>query len=152
MSCSNCGSQLDGIERFCRKCGRDVGNTLAQNNPVSVQAISLKDADDLTGNGIGSVIMGDGFLIVALILGATHTAISSLLWLLLIIPAFIFFGKGFADVLKARQIRRRLKELPATAVIQAPTTSSSFAEIVSRTSGQIGAGPSVTERTTRELK
>jgi len=112
------------------------------------------DPDELTANGIGKVIVGDGFFMIAVILSVTHAPISSLLWLLLLIPAFFFFGKGFADVLHARQIRRRLKQAelrsaPASAGL--PPPGASVTDVLKRISGELGVRPSVTERTTREL-
>lgn len=164
MVCSNCGNQGDAGERFCRKCGTDLGNALVgavkgslpQTKGVgeNLSAAHSKDPDELTANGIGSVIMGDGLLMVAVILGATQTSISSLLWLLLLIPAFFFFGKGFADVLHARQIHRRLKTLddtPATAGLLPPRASVVDA-FTKYTSGELISTPSVTERTTRQLE
>jgi|GEM_PF-5198009 len=106
--------------------------------------------DELTGNGVASVFIGDGFFMVAVILSATHTTISSLLWLLLLIPAFFFFGKGFRDVWQARQIRRRLKE-NARASFELESGSSLFASIKTA-SGELLSGSSVTERTTRQLE
>ena len=164
MVCSKCGNQCDVGEKFCRKCGTDLRNALLapmrqsfpQNRGGSenLSAAHSKDPDELTGKGIGSVIMGDGFLMVAVILSATHSAISSLLWLLLLIPAFLFFGKGFADVLHARQIRRRLKEFnPLPAITEPSPPRSSIAEVLKHhSSGELVATPSVTERTTRQLK
>ncbi|HMJ25366.1 MAG TPA: zinc ribbon domain-containing protein [Pyrinomonadaceae bacterium] len=163
MVCSNCGNQGDERERFCRKCGTDLETALPaltrqrRHQPrvdANLIVAHSKDPDELTGNGIGSVIMGDGFLMVAVILGATNTAISSLLWLLLLIPAFFFFGKGFADVLHARQIRRRLKAHEAVPAMADPTSpQASIADVFKQhTSGDLAATPSVTERTTRELK
>jgi hypothetical protein len=64
------------------------------------------DPDELVGNGISKVITGDGFLMVAVFLSVTHTPMSSVLWLLLLLPAFYLFGRGFSDVFQARQIRR----------------------------------------------
>lgn len=163
MVCSNCGNGCDDGKRFCRRCGTDLGDALVavvkERLPQKKGAENLslarsKDPDELTGNGIGSVIMGDGFLMVAALLSATHTAISSLLWLLLLIPAFFFFGKGFADVLLARQIRRRskaLEEVPA--LTELSPSRASIAEVFEHhTSGELLASPSVTERTTRQLK
>ena len=166
MVCSNCGNQGDASEKFCRKCGTDLGKALLapmkQSFPQkrgvarNLSVAHSKDPDELTGNGIGSVIMGDGFLMVAVILGATHTAISSLLWLVLLIPAFFFFGKGFADVLHARQIHRRMKQNeldagPTTAELPPPRAS--IADFLTpRTSGELVTTPSVTETTTRNLK
>lgn len=126
-------------------------SSLAAKQPAKhLSRIPLKDPDELTGNGIGSVIVGDGFLIVAVLLSATASSIGSLLWLMLLIPAFFFFGKGFADVLHARQIRRRLKhegvgsgdELNSSAVVEQLHLSNS---------GELGL-PSITDRTTRNLK
>jgi hypothetical protein len=75
------------------------------------------------------------------------------LWLLLLIPAFFFFGKGFADVLLAKQIRRRLKALDTvSAVTNLSSSRGSIAEVFEHhASGEL-ALPSVTERTTRQLK
>lgn len=67
--------------------------------------------------------MGDGFLMVVVILSATHTAISSLLWLLLLIPAFFFFGKGFADVLLAGKSVDGRKKQRSAAEPQLPNYS-----------------------------
>ena len=163
MGCSNCANRCDNGERFCRKCGADLGNALVTSVKDSLQQrkgtgenlniAHSKDPDELTGNGIGSVIMGDGFLMVAAILSATDSAISSLLWLLLLIPAFLFFGKGFADVLHARQIRRRSKLLALRANTEPSSPRASIAEVFTHhTSGGLIAAPSVTERTTRQLK
>jgi hypothetical protein len=164
MVCSNCGNQAEASERFCRKCGTDLRKALSVPPKQSVQKsvanklglAPSKDPDELTGNGIGSVIMGDGFLMVAVILGVTHTAVSSLLWLLLLIPAFFFFGKGFADVLHARQIHRRLKQHalddPAPTTGKLPPPRVSIAEVLKHhTSGELLTTPSVTETTTRHL-
>lgn len=155
MFCSKCGIQGDEGEKFCRKCGTDLENasvasvkkTFLQKKSIGegLTKASSKDPDELTGNGIGSVIVGDGFFMVAVMLSATHSSVSSLLWLFLLIPAFFFFGKGFADVFHARQIRRRMKqnELDAAPIIDV---------FKNHASGDLIPAPSVTERTTRQLK
>lgn len=166
MTCSNCGTGREHGERFCRKCGTDLERSLvssvqggvsqSKRDAEDLSSTRSKDPDELIGNGIGSVIMGDGFLMVAVILSATHTAISSLLWLLLLIPAFFFFGKGFADVLLARQLRKRSKQKyldSITARIELSSTHGSVADVFNnRKSGELVRTPSVTERTTRQLK
>lgn len=140
------GSEL---ERFCRQCGTRIEPSVA-GGPSN---LSPKDPDELTGNGIGAVIVGDGLMMVAVILSATNTAVSSLLWLLLLIPAFIFFGKGFADVLLARQIRRRVKQAGLDHADQLPSRIEAPAgDFLRRSiSGELATVPSVTERTTRNL-
>ena len=117
--------------------------------------VKTADPDELTSRGIGQVIVGDGFFMVAAILSATQSSVSSLLWLFLLIPAFFFFGKGFADVLHARQIRRRNRapeldkgsktfELP-------PGAAGAIESFKKPISGELALVPSVTERTTRNL-
>src|SRR5436190_16695843 len=104
MFCSECGIEnLKGLN-FCRGCGVQLE---APANPAVKRSSQLprraaeplkpqtSDPDELVGNGIASVFIGDGFLMVAIFLSATSSPVSSLLWLLLLIPAFFFFGKGF---------------------------------------------------------
>lgn len=165
MFCSKCGNQNSEGANFCRKCGADLEGALLA--PIKQNSIARKvsgknltktkskDPDELTAGGIANVIIGDGFFMVAVLLSAAHGSVGSLLWLFLLIPAFFFFGKGFADVLHARQIKRRLKqagmdEVAKTAELQPPRVS--FIEAIKKqTSGELAAMPGVTEGTTREL-
>ncbi len=141
----DCKHPEPGLERFCRRCGAPV-------NPSTQNNLSLKDPDELTGNGIGAVFVGDGLLIVGVILSATQTPVSSLLWLLLLIPAFFFFGKGFSDVLQARQIHRRIKQAALNDGSTESLSPGSVVDVLKKTiSGELIL-PSVTERTTRDLK
>ena len=78
MFCSKCGRQNGDGAKFCRQCGLDFEaltssgkRPLLHNNSVFSRS---KDPDELTSNGIGSVIMGDGFFMVAVILSATQSA------------------------------------------------------------------------------
>jgi hypothetical protein len=120
-----------------------------------VDKVSLKDPDELTSHGIGSIFAGDGFLIVAVLLSTAQTSIGSLLWLLLLIPAFFFFGRGFSDLLHARQIRRRLAQRESGSGLtiggpQAPVVLSDVFK--SYQSGRLTNPSSVTEKTTRQLE
>jgi hypothetical protein len=165
MFCSKCGNPNGEGVSFCRKCGTDLeGILLAPGKQNSLKKKSFsesltktesKDPDELTGKGVGSVIIGDGFFMVAVILSATHSSVSSLLWLFLLIPAFFFFGKGAADVLHARQIRQRLKQnelKDAPQIAELPPPRVSFIDTIKRhTSGELIPAVSVTERTTRDL-
>jgi hypothetical protein len=158
MFCSKCGNRNGEGERFCRKCGKVLEHTAVKQDPLRQQSaienltdVRSKDPDELTGNGIGSVIIGDGFFMVAVILSASQSSVSSLLWLFLLIPAFFFFGKGFADVFHARQIRRRLKqtELKGAAIGELSPGRDSVVEVLRKSiSGEL---VSVTDRTTRNL-
>ena len=164
MSCPGCGTRSEDNERFCRKCGANLATApVAGGGKELVRDLSSgdglttgaeKDPDVLTGNGVASFFIGDGFFFTGVILAATDTAVSSLLWLLMLIPAFFFYGKGFRDIWQARQIRRRLKQNELTAKpapeLEPPRTSAFAAR--KSASGELLSRPSVTERTTRELK
>ena len=150
MLCSSCGNPSDKYERFCRKCGADLNNAALaparrgflkeSSNESALASTAAKDPDELVGNGLASVFIGDGFFFVGILLSVLESSVSSLLWLLLLIPAFFFFGKGVSDIFHAKQIRRRAKQNELSA---APTTQSSF---------DLKPASSVTERTTRQLK
>ncbi|HKP47616.1 MAG TPA: hypothetical protein VJT50_13530 [Pyrinomonadaceae bacterium] len=60
--------------------------------------------------GVGKIVAGDAFLWPAIYLSLMKTSIQSLLWLLLLLPAFFLVGTGLADVLRAKQIRRAQKQ------------------------------------------
>ncbi len=161
MVCPNCGKATDNAERYCRACGADFlslsitpQNVSLQNKDAGSQIAGRgKDPDELMGNGIGAAIVGDGFLMVGIILSAVESSVNSMLWLLLLIPAFILYGKGFADILHARQIRRRLQEQKA---VELPSPEASQRSITAafqkHGSDELSMRPSVTDRTTRQLR
>lgn len=158
MFCARCGNRNDEATTFCRMCGTELERAspvpFKRNLPAEAKP---KDPDELTANGIGGVIIGDGFFMVAVILSASQGSVGSLLWLFLLIPAFYFFGRGLADVLHARQIRRRQKgqgELDtAPKIAELPPQRVSVGDIFQKTiSGELSAATSVAERTTRDLK
>lgn len=152
MRCTNCGSHSDYHEQFCRKCGADLvglrNQSIEPSKPNVLQSAvtnaelplrTEKDPDELIGRGLASLFIGDGFFIVGILLSVMESSVTSLLWLLLLIPAFVFFGKGVSDVFQAKQIRRRRKQNQLNA---ATTTQTSF---------DLNPATSVTERTTRQL-
>lgn len=161
--CSKCGSRSGDGVTFCRKCGEVLnGASLAraedrrpQKRPRAVlPKTHAGDPDEMTASGVGSVIIGDGFFIIAVILSATHTSISSLLWLLLLIPAFYCFGRGLTDILHAKQIRLRQKqsELNAAPATELPPPHTSVADLIrTHTSADLLPLPRPPKRTTGEL-
>lgn len=66
MRCTTCGSQTDQYERFCRKCGADLGGSqnrtlepagrgvLRREEPAVLSPRIEKDADELVGSGLAS--------------------------------------------------------------------------------------------------
>ncbi len=165
MKCLKCGNDFGEGEKFCRKCGSDMDQAKIQtatdarmgtgSNRKSLMSSPSKDPDELVGNGIGSVIMGDGFFFVAVLLSFMQSPVSSFLWLILLIPASFFFGKGFTDIFQARQIRRRIKqeELAAGRSAELATSAASALRgFEGSFSGDLLPTPSVTDRTTRQLE
>jgi len=163
MYCSKCGSHsVDGVS-FCRKCGEVLeGASLARagdgrprkRDGVGLGRTSAGDPDEMTAGGVGSVVVGDGFFIIAVILSATHSSISSLLWLLLLIPAFYCFGRGLTDILHAKQIRQRRKrsELSAAPPAELPPPRASVVDFIrSHTSADLLPLPRPNARTTGDL-
>lgn len=166
MYCPKCGSHGGEGLNFCRRCGADLvtaplapagGGTLSRRDGGGVGRAPARDPDEMTAEGIGGIIVGDGFFIIGVLLSATHTSISSMLWLLLLLPAFFCFGRGFKDVLHARQIRLRQKQQAALAEPRAPAAElppprASVADIIgARASGELLGAPPALGRTTGEL-
>lgn len=148
MLCINCGNPGDQYERYCRKCGADFNNAALaprqqafpnKRNDGGLAPTTSKDPDELVGTGLASVFIGDGFFMVGILLSVMESSVQNMLWLLLLIPAFFFFGKGVSDIFHAKQIRRRKQE----ELNSAPAAHSSF---------DLKPARSVTERTTRQLK
>ena len=166
MFCPKCGNQNYEDVSFCRRCGIELENsslTSGKRSPLpakhlnrSVAKARSKDPDELTSDGIGSVIVGDGFFMVAIFLSVTNSSISSLLWLFLLIPAFYYFGRGAACVLHARQIRQKqkrdeLNQAPTAGTL--PPPHSSVVDLFKKSiSGELTNGPSVMKSTTGDLQ
>ena len=161
MFCPRCSASRDGNERFCPKCGANLPAVLVTRcveglDPnfhvrTGVATVAHKDPDELTGKGVASFFIGDGFFFPAIFLSVLSSSVQSWLWLLLLIPAFFFFGKGFSDVWQARQIRRRLK-LDELASAPEQEAQASMSTTIKNGSSEVLSKPSVTERTTRQLK
>lgn len=160
--CLKCGNHSGEGFSFCRKCGASLegaslaraGRSLLSRGDAVTKSAAATDPDELLANGIGAAIVGDGFFITAVILSATHTSISSLLWLLLLIPAFYCFGRGFKDILHARQIQRRQKQaqLNAAPPAELPPPRASVADFIrSHTSADLLPLPRPPKRTTGDL-
>lgn len=165
MFCSSCGKPNVESVSFCRNCGtglkRGTQNSDEKTLAVKTQLKNIArkpfvSPDELTSRGIRDVIIGDGFFMVAIILGLFQSSVSSFLWLLLLIPAFFFFGSGIADVLHAKQIRRKQKETISIAeseVGELPPARATLENMFEKVaSGELETVPSVTEKTTQNLR
>lgn len=150
MRCAKCERELEANAKFCRNCGTELApiSSLPLVKAASDKALSSirsSDPDELVGMGISKVITGDGFLMVAIFLSISQTSVSSLLWLLLLLPAFYLFGQGFSDVFQARQIRRRQQNeqaatefTPSAFALIDSVTNQTTRKLVAGTSGKLG--------------
>jgi len=111
--------------RFCRGCGAPVA--------------ASDDLDENMGMGIAKVIAGDGFFMVSILLTVLESDVQSMLWLLLLIPAFFLFGLGFSDIFRARRARQRNEQL----------RRSSAGAVAELSPGMSAVG--IEDKTTREL-
>jgi hypothetical protein len=96
--------------------------------------------------GIRSVIMGFGFIAVALALAIFGRPIGAQIWWFwMLIPAFGMLGKGISDIVRANQLKA--SQSPP----QIPYVESPGSLPVSRTNQLRSPVASVTEGTTRHL-
>ncbi|MDQ3321278.1 MAG: hypothetical protein M3525_02280 [Acidobacteriota bacterium] len=124
MYCQKCGTQNPGNGRFCRACGTNLGNasSAAGNFIQPVQPIQSmqpalfvetgervksNDPDELWSSGIQNVIMGVGFLVVAVILLTTNVAGGRFWWWTMLFPAFPQLGNGISQMSKSKRIAKR---------------------------------------------
>lgn len=65
------------------------------------------DPDELWSSGVQSVIMGVGFLVIAIVLLTTNVAGGRFWWWTMLFPAFPMFAKGFSQMAKSKRITKR---------------------------------------------
>ena len=165
MFCPKCAAQnLEGAS-FCRACGANVSlvpqaltGQLPEADPEEpewerdARRRRRRSGPPTVGEGIGHAFMGIGLLVLAAALalfGSEMGAKSWWFWML--IPAFIFLGKGIGQIVQAKQQGQTLPPSPAqfSPAISSPNPLS---ELPSRRTAELAhTPPSVTEGTTRHL-
>jgi hypothetical protein len=152
MYCPKCAARNLDDAKFCRACGADIS--------LVPQAVAGELAEKLAaverGGGLGcatgkespsvegavvSLFMGAAFLVIALALSLSGSGNGW--WFYMLIPSFIFFGKGVGALVRIRQ------DAPETTQLEQPRRVSALPP---RDTGEMTAPPtSVTEATTRHL-
>lgn len=151
MYCPKCSTQNVDSARFCRACGANlslVPQALTGHLPEA-QADKLdrrgrRRREPTIAGGVTRIFMGIAFLLVAAgITFSARGAGAGGLWLL--IPAFIFLGKGIGELVTVLNTERSAKQIapPQTAQNTSPLAPGAVFDPL--------APPSVTEETTRHL-
>jgi hypothetical protein len=97
--------------------------------------------------GIRTLVMGFGFIAVAVALAIWGSPIgASVWWFWMLIPAFAMLGKGIAEIVRANQVKSSL-QMPPQISYNAPPQNLS----AGNTNQLRPPAPSVTEGTTRHL-
>lgn len=164
MFCPKCAAQnLEGAS-FCRACGANISlvpqaltGQLPEADPEEPER--SRDArrrrrhsgPPTVSEGIGQTFMGIGFLVLAAALALFGGEMGGRWWFWMLIPAFIFLGKGIGQVVQAKQQARSLPQSTAQ-FSPAISTPRPLSALPPRNTAELTRSPpSVTEGTTRHL-
>jgi zinc-ribbon domain len=151
MYCPKCSTQNIDSAKFCRTCGANLSlvpqaltGRLPEAQDANLDRRGRRRREPSIGRGVTRVFMGIAFLLVAA--GITFSGRGtggSGLWLL--IPAFIFLGKGIGELVTLLNAERSSRQItpPLHAQSTSPLPPHPVLDPLSP--------PSVTEETTRHL-
>lgn len=162
MFCPKCATQnLEGAS-FCRSCGANISlvpQALTGQLPEAVHADldessrearrRRRDSGPATmDDGIRQVVMGIGFLLVAIAIGVFGRG---WWWVFMMIPGFAMLGRGIAQITRVKEERKSFTPASATFSPAIPSQHPVSALPPRNTSQLVPTPPSVTEGTTRHL-
>lgn len=158
MFCPKCASQnVDGAH-FCRACGANISlvpQALTGQLPVAPNEDSSRrrrrgrhERQPTFDEGVRNVVMGFGFIAVAIALALFGRRIGAQVWWFwMLIPAFAMLAKGISEIVRVNQA----KTLPPSNQQQMPYAAPREV-LPSSNAGELRAPiASVTEGTTRHL-
>ena len=156
MFCPKCASQNVEGAHFCRACGANISlvpQALTGQLPVAAGEESTEHRrrrrrEPTFDEGVRNVVMGFGFIAVAIALALFGRSIGAQVWWFwMLIPAFAMLGKGISEIVRANQLKTPPPATPAQMPYVAPPEvlpSGNAAELRPPVA-------SVTEGTTRHL-
>jgi len=159
MFCPKCATQnVDGAH-FCRSCGANISlvpTALTGQLPVAQDEDSTRrgrrkhrEHQPTFDEGIRNIVMGFGFVAVAIALALFGRPIGAQVWWFwMLIPAFAMLGKGISDIVRSNQAKTLP---PPISRPQVPYVAPPESLPASRTGELRPSVPSVTEGTTRHL-
>src|SRR5688572_10153081 len=164
MFCPNCAAQnLEGAS-FCRSCGANISlipqaltGQLPEAAPEDLEESRearrrrRRSSPPTVSDGIGQTFMGIGFLVLAAALALFGSELGGKSWWFwMLIPAFIFLGKGIGQIVQAKQQPKSMP--PAAQFTPAVSAPQSMNALPPRRTAELPrTPPSVTEGTTRHL-
>jgi len=154
MFCPNCATkQIDGAH-FCRSCGANI-SLVPQALTGQLPPVTPAE-NDYSGRGrrrgksvdgaVRSLTMGIAFALMA-VMTSKFAPGSARWWFWLLVPAFLFFSRGFSELVRCNFGKNRRTETnqPLVNAVRTPELRTA------NTNELMTPVPSVTEGTTRHL-
>lgn len=158
MFCPKCATQNIEGAHYCRACGANLSlvpqalsGQLPTASPIDyrISRRMRRRGQPSLEDGIRNLLMGIGFMVVAVSIGLFGGEIGGRVWWFwMLIPAFGMLGRGISEIVRAQQN----KNLPGAPPQQVPYSAPAPAQSLRPNTNELQPSvPSVTEGTTRLL-
>ena len=156
MFCPKCATQNIEGAHYCRSCGANLSlvpqalsGQLPTASPIDYHRLSRRmrrRAQPSLEDGIRNLLMGIGFMVVAISIGLFGGEIGGRVWWFwMLIPAFGMLGRGISEIVRVQQNKNLSPGAPPQMPNSAPQN------LPPNTNELRPSVPSVTEGTTRLL-